>query len=84
MNDVSDGHGHYGSRIDYTRSCSFLETIQILLDRGADPNDKQIGGETVLHKALSLEEAYKRLLLSLGADVDARNERTIEHSGSCC
>lgn len=74
MNDASDGHGHRGTCIDYACSCSSLDTVQLLLERGADPNAKQIGGETVLHKALSLGEAYVRLLLSSGADVDARNE----------
>ena len=75
MNDASDGHGYHGSCIYYACSRSSLETIQLLLDRGADPNAKQIGGESVLHKALSLGEAYVRLLLSSGADVNARNER---------
>ena len=75
MNDASDVHGHHGSCIDYACSCSSLETIQLLLDRGADPNAKQIGGESVLHKALSFGEAYVRLLLSFGAHVNARNER---------
>ena len=50
-------------------------TMKLLLDRGADPNAKQVGEATVLHRAIYLGEAYVRLLLSRGADVDARNDQ---------
>lgn len=75
LNDVSDGHGLHRSCVDYACSCSSLDIMQLLLDHGADPNAKQNSGDTVLHKTLSLGEAYVRLLLSRGADLDARNER---------
>lgn len=54
---------------------STLDLMELLLDYGADPNAKQIGEETVLHKAISLGEAYVRLLLSRGADVNARDDQ---------
>ena len=54
---------------------STFDVIQLLLDYGADPNAKQIFGETTLHKAISLGEALLRLLLSRGGDVNARDDR---------
>ncbi|KAL9133172.1 MAG: hypothetical protein Q9175_005647 [Cornicularia normoerica] len=73
LKDGSDDHEHREPRID--PACSTFDTIQLLLDHGADPNVKQIGEETALHKAVGLGEAYVRLLLSTGADVEARNDR---------
>lgn len=75
MSDMSGSNGTRGTSIDYSDPCSSLDTIQLLLDRGADPKAKQIGGETILHKALSLGEACVRLLLSSGADVEAKDDR---------
>lgn len=44
-----------GNREPYTAnvtSCPPLDMIQLLLDRGADPNANQAGEETVLHRAI--------------------------------
>ena len=60
---------------DNVTSCPPLDMIQLHLDRGADPNAKQAGEETVLHRAIGLGKTYVQLLLSGGADVDARNDQ---------
>lgn len=75
FNDASRNHGCRGECMDSPCTCSPLDTIQLLLDHGADPNAKQVGGETALHMALGFGEAYVRLLLSQGADVEASNDR---------
>lgn len=75
MIDSPASHGHRGHCINCACSCSSLDTMQLLLDHGANPNAKRIGGETMLHKALGLGEAHVRLLLSRGADVEAINDQ---------
>ncbi len=74
MSEIAPGESYHEPYSDSMRVRSRLETMQLLLDRGADPNSKHIGEATVLHKAIELGEAYVRLLLSWGADVDARND----------
>ena len=74
LNVVPGTHDHGGPCIDPACSYSTLDTVQLLLDHGADPNAKQIGDETALHKAIGLDYAYVQLLLSKGADVEARND----------
>lgn len=74
MKELARTDGHCEPYLDNERLDSTLDLMQLLLDYGADPNAKQIGGETTLHKAISLGEAYVRLLLSRGADVNARND----------
>ena len=75
MSDCMTDGGYYQPCMDNECSHLPLDTMQLLLDYGADPNAKQIGGGTILHKAVSLGEAYVLLLLSRGADVDARNDQ---------
>ena len=75
MKESAGNDGHCEPYLDNEGLNSTLDMIQLLLDYGADPNAKQIGGETTLHKAISLGEAHVRLLLSRGADVNARNDR---------
>ena len=75
MNEFALNDGHCEPYLDNECLNSTLDMMQLLLDYGADPNAKQIGGETTLHKAVSLGEAYVRLLLSRGADVNARNDQ---------
>ena len=74
--NVAPGNYDYGGpRIDPVCSYSTLDTIQLLLDHGADPNAKQLGDETPLHKAIGSDDAYVQELLLVGADVEARNDR---------
>ena len=75
MNGFAGNDGHCEPYLDNECLNSTLDLMQLLLDYGADPNAKQIGGETTLHKAVSLGEAYVRLLSSRGADVNARNDQ---------
>lgn len=75
MSETFGVDSYRGPYLNGTYLCSPLDTMLLLLDRGADPNAKQVGGATVLHKAIDLGEAYVRLLLSRGADVDARNDQ---------
>ena len=75
MNGFAENDGHCEPYLDNECLKSTLDLMQLLLDYGADPNAKQIGGETTLHKAVSLGEAYVRLLSSRGADVNARNDQ---------
>lgn len=75
MRGTSADNDCHDSRMDERCLSSPLGMIELLLDFGADPNAKQIGGETALHKAISLGESYVRLLLSHGADVDARSDK---------
>ena len=75
MNEFALNDGHCEPYLDNECLNSTLDMMQLLLDYGADPNAKQIGGETTLRKAVSLGEAYVRLLLSRGADVNARNDQ---------
>lgn len=53
------------------------------MDRGADPNAKRIGGETILHTAIRLRSSLDtiQLLLYRGADPNAKNcgEETVLH-----
>ena len=68
-------HNHYHEiGIDHAFSCSPLDILKLLLKHGADPNARQIGAETVLHRAVGFGEAEVRLLLSQGADLEARND----------
>ena len=75
MNEFAGNDGHCEPYVDNECLNSTLDLMQLLLDYGADPNAKQIGGETTLHKAVNLGEAYVRLLSSRGADVNARNDQ---------
>ena len=75
MSEVTGKNSHRELHLNSQYLHSTLDLMQLLLDCGANPNDKQIGGETALHKAISLGEAYVRLLLSRGADVNARNDQ---------
>lgn len=75
LNVVPDNHDHGWPCIDPGCLYSTFDTIQLLLDHGADPNVKHISDETALHRAIGLDDAYVRLLLSMGADVEARNDR---------
>lgn len=74
LSEIPGADSYRGPYLNTTYLCSPFDTMQLLLDRGADPNAKQVGERTVLHKAIDLGEAYVRLLLSRGADVDARND----------
>ena len=67
--------GRHESLMENEGFTSPIGMIELLLDSGADPNAKQAGGGTALHKAISLGEPYVRLLSSRGADVDARNDQ---------
>ena len=75
MNEFAGSDGYCEPYLDNECLNSTFDLMQLLLDYGADPNGKQIGGETTLHKAVSLGEAYVRLLSSRGADVNARNDQ---------
>ena len=75
LNFLPGSHDHSGPCVDPVCPYSTLDTVQLLLDHGADPNAKQIGDETALHKAIGLDDAYVQLLLLKGADVEARNDR---------
>ena len=75
MSEIYIDGGHRQTYIDHTNSSSPLDMIQLLLDRGADPNAKYAHGGTVLHKAILLGEDYVRLLILGGADVNARNDQ---------
>lgn len=75
MHVESDHHHYDETGLDHICLCSPLDTLQLLLDHGADPNARQIGEETVLHKAVGFGEAEVLLLLSQGADLEARNDR---------
>ena len=83
MNEVARGNGHHEPYIDDIDLCSPLDTMQLLLDRGADPNAKQIDEETILHKAIGLRSSFDtiQLLLDRGADPNANqiDEETILH-----
>ncbi|KAK5047241.1 hypothetical protein LTR84_006763 [Exophiala bonariae] len=62
----------YWHRISPLSAVRFLETIAILLERGADPNSSDVGGHTALWYCVSNEEMPLRvldLLLESGADV---------------
>ena len=71
MSVTPGDHDHGRPCIDPACSYSTLDTIQ----HGADPNAKQISNETMLHKAIGLDDVYVQLLLLKGADVEARNDR---------
>lgn len=75
MSEIIGNNSHRELHLNNQCLHSTLDLMQLLLDCGANPNAKQIGGETALHKAISLGEAYVRLLLSRGADVNARNDQ---------
>ena len=75
LNFVPGNHDHSGPCVDPACSYSTIDTVRLLLDHGADPNAKQIGDETALHKAIGLDDAFVQVLLSKGADVEARNDR---------
>ena len=75
MSEIYINGGHRQIDTEHATSCSPLEMIQLLLDRGADPNAKYARGDTVLHKAIHLGENYVRLLVSGGADVNTWNEQ---------
>jgi ankyrin repeat protein len=51
-----------------------IELVELLLDKGADPNSKNENGDTPLHKAC-FENALEisKLLIERGADVDAKD-----------
>lgn len=67
--------GRHESLMENEGLTSPIGMIELLLDSGADPNAKQAGGGTALHKAISSGESYVRLLLSHGADVNAKNDQ---------
>ena len=77
LNAASNNHDHDGPCVDSTCPFSASDTIRLLLKYGADPNAKQIGGETALHKAVALDidKAYVQSLLIMGANVEAQNDR---------
>ena len=55
------------------------EVVKILLDRGADPNIQDTGGETALMQAVARvghgQEQIVRMLLAAGADINIRDKR---------
>ena len=73
MSEITRSNGHRELHLNNQCLYSTFDLMQLLLDYGADPNAIQIGGETTLHKAMSLGEAYVRLLSSRGADLNARD-----------
>ena len=75
LNFVPGTHDHSGPCVGPACSYSTIDTVQLLLDHGADPSAKQIGNETALHKAIGLDDAFVQMLLLKGADVEARNDR---------
>ena len=77
LNAASNNHDHDGPCVDSTCSFSASDTIRLLLKYSADPNAKQIGDETALHKAVAvdIDKTYVQSLLVMGADVEARNDR---------
>jgi len=51
-----------------------IELVELLLDKGADPNSKNENGETPLHKACYWNRIeIAKLLIERGADVDAKD-----------
>jgi ankyrin repeat protein len=51
------------------------DLVQALLDYGADPNVRQLGGFTPLHAAVHLgDQAMAQALLAAGADPGARTD----------
>src|SRR5918993_5640675 len=63
---------HAGSTVlHHTAGFGSIETMMLLLDRGADVNAKNRRGSTPLHWAIH-DEAKVRLLLSRGAAVNAK------------
>lgn len=53
-----------------------MEVVEVLLNRGADPNIRTKNGETALHRAAHMGRLkICRMLLEAGADPSARNHR---------
>ena len=83
INEVARGNGHHEPYIDDIDLCSPLDTMQLLLDRGADPNVKQIDEETISNKAIDVRSPLEtiQLLLDRGADHNVKkfDGKTILH-----
>jgi ankyrin repeat protein len=56
-----------------TPETPLFQAVQLLLERGADVNAANSGGETALHQVVLRGEALVRLLASHGAKLDARD-----------
>jgi uncharacterized protein len=52
-----------------------FQVIKLCLDRGADVNATNTGGETLLHQAVGRGDAMVRLLAERGAKLDARDKQ---------
>jgi ankyrin repeat protein len=54
------------------------EWIELLFANGADPNERDGGGDTALHSAILLgDDESVRLFIAHGADVNARNKSNV-------
>lgn len=74
--NASDVSGHKGNLPQHLAAkIGLAETVNMLLDRGADIGAKNIKGNTALHHAASGgHEAAVGLLLDRGADIGAKDE----------
>jgi ankyrin repeat protein len=66
--------GARGAR-ELTPESPVFQTIKLCLDRGADVNATNAGGETLLHLAVSRGDAIVKLLAERGAKLDARDKQ---------